>query len=162
MNEKLTISNRSNGQFLVGFYFLFHNVSRLCYQLLTPGNLQSALTEGDRRHLPVASHSISSLCQSKQLTSLCIARWQTVVLLLSTLRITMATANLCSWLPVFLCPPGFGCHIRCGTHESHGLPKQGKLSFSVMITVEYRRGTLLAPPDCSLIVHYVLTAVRQI
>ena len=38
-------------------------------------NLQSALTEGDRRHLPVAP------CPSKQLTvALGIAKWQTVVI----------------------------------------------------------------------------------
>ena len=40
------------------------------------------MTEGDRRHLPVAPY------QSKRLTvALGIARWQTVVLLLSTLLI---------------------------------------------------------------------------
>ena len=44
-----------------------------------PGNLQSALTEGDRRHLPVDP------CQSKWLTSLGIAKWQTVVLLFSVM-----------------------------------------------------------------------------
>ena len=46
------------------FYFLLQNLSRSCYQLLTPGNLQSVLTEGNRCHLPVAP------CQSKQLISL--------------------------------------------------------------------------------------------
>ena len=58
--------------------FYLHNLSCSCYQLLTPGNFQSALTEEDRRRLPVASY------QSKWLISLGIARWQTVVLLLST------------------------------------------------------------------------------
>ena len=47
-----------------------------------PWNLQSALTEGDRRRLPVAPY------RSKRLTvALGIARWQTVVLLLSTLHV---------------------------------------------------------------------------
>jgi len=32
------------------FYFPLHNLSRSCYDLLTPWNLQSALSEGDRRH----------------------------------------------------------------------------------------------------------------
>ena len=47
-----------------------------------PWNLQFALTEGDRRCLPVAPY------WSKRLTvALGITRWQTVVLLLSMLRI---------------------------------------------------------------------------
>ena len=54
--------------------FYLHDLSRSCYQLLTPVNLQSALTEGDRRRLPVAPY------QSKELTSLGIARWQTVII----------------------------------------------------------------------------------
>ena len=90
--QKTDHSNRSNGQFLFGFIY-----PRLCYQLLTPGNLQSAWTEGDRCCLPVAP------CQSNWLTSLGIAtRWQTVVLLLSMLCIIIGTANLSSWFPVFL------------------------------------------------------------
>ena len=72
--------------------FYLHNLSHSSYQLLTPGNLQSALTEGDRCRLPVAPY------QSKRLTSLGIARRQTVVLLLSTLRIIM---------PQLICPLGF-------------------------------------------------------
>ena len=72
------------------------NLSPSCYQLLMAGNLQSALTEGDRCHLPVAP------CQNKQLTFLSIARWQTVVLLLSMLHIIMAMGNLSSWFPVFV------------------------------------------------------------
>ena len=90
--------------------FYLHNLSRSCYQLLTPGNLQSALTEGDCHCLPVAPY------QSKWLTSLGIARWQTVVLLLST---------LCIIMPQLICPlglqsfcfnrfPDCGSPIRCG------------------------------------------------
>ena len=72
--------------------FYLHNLSRSCYQFLTPGNLQSALTKGDRRCLPVAPY------QSKWPTSLGIARWQTVVLLLSM---------LCIIMPQLICPLGF-------------------------------------------------------
>ena len=56
---------------------------------------------GEHRHFPVISHSISPpwlrKCQSKWLNSL--GKWPTVVLLLSTLRITTATVNLSSWFP---------------------------------------------------------------
>ena len=72
------------------------NLSPSCYRLLIPGNLQSALTEGDHRCLPVTPY------QSKRLTSLGVARWQTVVLLLSMLRMIMVTENLSSWFPVFV------------------------------------------------------------
>ena len=86
LNRELRLTTRAYG-----------NLSRLCYQLLTPWNLQSALTERDRRSLQVTPF------QSKRLTvTLGIARWQTVVLLLSTLRIIVATANFSSWLPVFV------------------------------------------------------------
>ena len=87
--KKTDHSNRSNGHFLLGFIFpciIF--LTRATNSLATPWNLQSALTEGDRCRLPVAP------CQSKQLTFLGIARWQTVVLLLSMLCIIMATVNL--------------------------------------------------------------------
>ena len=80
--------------------FLTHNVPHSCYQLLRPKNLQSTLTEGDCRRLPVTLHSMSSPCQSEWLTSLGITRWQTVILLLSTLHIT-ATVNLSSCLQSF-------------------------------------------------------------
>ena len=109
MNEfskKLTILIVPTGKFYsVFFFFLLHNLSCLCYQLLTPGNLRCP---------PVA------LCESKRVTSLGIARWHTVVLL-SMLRIIMATANLSSWFPVsFDCSPRCDSHIHCGTH---GWPK---------------------------------------
>ena len=92
-------------------YFLLQKLSRLCYQLLMPGNLQSSWTEGDRRQLPVA------LCQSKWLTFLGIAtRWQTVILLFLMLRIIMGMANLSSWFSVcFNCSPGCGGLIRSST-----------------------------------------------
>ena len=93
-------SDHLNGQFLLSFIFSCI-MSCSCYQLLTPGNLQSTLTEGDHRHLPVTSHSIFSLCQSKQLDSLGIARWQTVFLLSSMLRLITTMANLSSGFPVF-------------------------------------------------------------
>ena len=94
--EKTDHSNHSNEQFLLGFIF-FCTLSRSCYQLLTPWNIQSALTEGDRRRLPVAPF------QNKQLTvALGIAKWQTVVLLLSMLHTTLGMANMSSWFPVFV------------------------------------------------------------
>ena len=75
--------------------FLTHSVSHWCYQLLMHNNLHSILTEGDCRRLPVTSHSISSPCQSEWLTSLGITRWQTVILLLSTLYITAMAKSSC-------------------------------------------------------------------
>ena len=109
MNEfskKLSILIVPTGKFYSVFFFLLlHNLSGLCYQLLTPGNL---------RCLPVAP------CESKWVTSLGITRWQTVVLL-STLHIIMATANLSSWFSVsFNCSPSCDSHIHCGTN---GWPK---------------------------------------
>ena len=116
------VSENSIGMVSTWFYFLLHNVFRLCYQLFMAGNFQSAMAEGDGHCLPVTPHSIYSPCQSKQLTSLGIIRWQTVVLLLSTLHIitTMANALLVS---SFFCPPGCGSHIHCGTHKTHRWPK---------------------------------------
>ena len=96
-------SDRFNGQFLLSFIFSCIT-SCSCYQLLTPGNFQSTLTEGDHRRLPVTLHSIFSSCQSKQLDSLGTARWQTVFLLSSMLRLitTMAVLWVSSLLIVLL------------------------------------------------------------
>ena len=112
------------------FYFshimsLTHSsVSHSYYQLLMPRNLQSILTVGDCHHLPVTSHSISSLCQSDWLTSLGITRYQTVVLLLSRLHIITTPVNL------FSCFQPFSVLIIL-------LAEARKLSFSVMLTCEY-------------------------
>ena len=117
--------------------FLTHSVSHWCYQLLTPKNLQSILTEGDCRRLPVTSHSISSPCQSEWLTSLGITRWQTVILLLSMLYITtMAKSFFFQSFSVLIILLNCGCYIHCGKHKSHRWPKQCKLSFSVMLNGE--------------------------
>ena len=81
--KKLTILIIRMGNFY-SVLFPLHNLSHSCYHgsLSMPWNLQFALTEGDRRCLPVAPY------WSKRLTvALGITRWQTVVLLLSTLRI---------------------------------------------------------------------------
>jgi len=49
--------------------FLLQNLSHLCWQLLTPGNIQSALTEGHRHRILLAP------CKSKQLTVFIHAYW---------------------------------------------------------------------------------------
>ena len=78
LKKKKDYPNHLDGQFLLGFYFLRQNLSCSCYQLLMPGNLQSAwLTQplrGDHRRLPVAP------CEGKQLTSLGIANSRFVVI----------------------------------------------------------------------------------
>ena len=108
------------------------------------GNFPSALNERKRRRFPITSHWISSQwvekCQSKRLNFLGISRWRTAVLL-STLRITTAKANLSTRFPDFFYfnrSSGCGRHIYCGTHGS-----QRKFSFSVMLTGECRAWTLL-------------------
>ena len=73
--KKMTILIIQTGNF---YSVLFSQNFRAC-ATATPGNLQSTLTEGDRCHLPVDP------CQSKRLTSLGNARWQTVVLLFSVM-----------------------------------------------------------------------------
>ena len=135
MNEfskKLMILNIRTGNFYSVLISL-HNVSRSCYQLLnyTPGNLQSTLTEVDHHHLPVASHSISFLCQSKRLTSLGITRCQTVVLLLSMLCIIMATMNMSSLGSSLSLLKSFSClwppvHIKTTDGQS-------KVSFKLVV-----------------------------
>ena len=103
---------------------------------LMPRNLQSILTEGDGRHLPVTSHSISSPCQSECLTSLGITRYRTVVLLSSRLHITAMAKSSCFQSFCFNHSTDCGCYIHCGKHKSHRWPKQCKLSFSVMLNGE--------------------------
>ena len=95
MNE---INNRLNSQVLLSFIFSCYNVFR-SYEQLVPmecyiaGNLQFTWNEW-RAPSPSAFISLTWVrkCQSKQLNSL--DRGPTVILLLSTLHITMVTANL--------------------------------------------------------------------
>ena len=77
--KKLTILIVRTGNF---YFTCIIFLARATNSLAMPWNLQSALTEVDRRHLPVAPY------RSKRLTvALGITRWQTVVLLLSMLSI---------------------------------------------------------------------------
>ena len=85
----------------MGYFYLVLFSPAKSFSLVLPipyaWDLQSALTDSGEIAIvfPVA------LCQSKQLTSLGIARWQTVVLLLSMLSLIKAMANLSAWFPVF-------------------------------------------------------------
>ena len=117
--RKTDHSNNSNEQFLLGFILS-------CKIFLTCVTNFLYL-------LPVA------LCQSKRLTSLSIARWQTAIFVINSVH-----------------------------NNGHGIfvvVHMDKLSFSFMLTGEYHIESVLTEPDssypdCLLIVCYVSTAVK--
>ena len=151
--------------------FLTHNVSHSCYQLLMHNNLHSILTEGDCSHLPVTLHSTSSPCQSEWLTSLGITRYQTVILLLSTLYIVTTTVNLFSCfqsfsvLIVLLAVAAIFIAVNTKTMDGQSKHFQLCLLVSTMLNWSFiclSEPDSSAPSDCSLIVHYISTAVNII
>ena len=90
-------SSCSNEQVLLSFIFSYYNVSRSCYQLLSfKGALRSRESSICLEWVESGCHLPHSFLlresESEQLNSL--DRWPTVVLLLSMLHITTATANL--------------------------------------------------------------------
>ena len=119
-------------------------------------NLQSTLTEGDRRHLPVAP------CQSKRLTvALGIAKWQTVVINakhnIGHGKFVLLVSSL-----FFNCSPGCGTHIRCGI-RGWASKVHCMLSFLVMLTggsTWNRSSVSLAEPDSSSATLFVNSVLR--